>query len=482
MEKLIRSKKSLYLGLAILSLIFFGVNAGTFGHVLGGDSEAYYTQFHHHIGVSPLYPLFIYLLKLMVGEGLYLDAAAVVQILFLVFAIIYVVAVMSEQFSLSAWESAVVWFFAMIPFGILLPEDPIGHTIMTESITFPLTYLFTAVMCRAVLKKENKFFAQALGLAMVSALVRSQMLFLFAVIGLAYFYVEWKVLGVGKRFFCRLLCCFAVIILAMKSTSWMTDIYERVFFGAENVAYSDQTMVQHMLYLSDAEDEQLFEDEDIREIFRRCYAEMEVRQTVHAYQPTGLTAWREIVRDCGENSYLLTEVIDEYMGEKGLLAEGYLEKEKQVAEISHELAYPLLKVHWMDKLREAFTLMPSGFVSTVLFHKESLYGLIHLLTGIFYVFAIVAGIICYRRDRKNQKAAEYMCLVLTMSVVNVVSCNLIHFGLQRYLAYTLGLNWVGMFLLMRKLFSGRLADLRSRSEQMREEKACVGENKGFCEK
>ena len=41
----------------------------------------------------------------------------------------------------------------------------------------------------------------------------------------------------------------------------------------------------------------------------------------------------------------------------------------QIAQISHELAYPLLKAHLTDKLKRAVTLMIPGFISTVAFHK-----------------------------------------------------------------------------------------------------------------
>ena len=321
MQKTDRTYQWIYGIIALLSFLYILLGEGTIGHVMGGDSETYYIQFRHHIGVAPLYPLFIHVLELLVGEALYLDIAAFIQIIFLVCAVVYLVYTISSRMELKIWEIIAVWLAAMLPFPLLLPEDPIGHTIMTESVTYPLTYFVIALLVKALFDRERRYFVKALILIIVASLVRSQMMFLFAVLGGVCFYVllqkmmEKKI--TGKAFIGQLSVWFVVVLLAMKSVSGMTTVYEKVFFDAPNVAYSDQTLVQHMLYLADEEDAELFADEEIKEIFRRCYMEMEALESNHKHQPDGLMAWREIVRDCGTNSYMLTDVIEGYLGPQG---------------------------------------------------------------------------------------------------------------------------------------------------------------------
>ena len=443
--------------ISVVTLLYISFGEGVIGHVLGGDSEAYYINFRHHIGVAPLYPLLIHIVRFFVGDALYLDAVAWLQIFFLVFSVVFFVVTVQKELKLNAFITTAVWLAAMIPFPILLPEDPIGHTIMTESLTYPLTYLVTSLILKGIWKKKDKYFIFSVLLAVVAGLVRSQMLFLFPVIGVAYFYSVAKTCEKGKKwilsgsFWGRILVAIIVILFAMKSISWITIVHEKVFFDAPMVSYSDQTLVQHMLYLSDEEDEALFEDEDVRNIFERCYKGMMEQKTNHLHQETGLAAWRKIVADCGADSYLLTDVIESYYGDS--MPENYIEREVLIADISHELAYSLLKVHWKDKIGEIIDLVPSGFVSTVMFHKTSIYLLIHIFTLLFYIVGVglSMGLLLIRKN--SDKEGEVLLLALLTSIVNVLACNMIHFGLQRYLAYTLGINWVGMILVVYKYFT-----------------------------
>ena len=80
-------------------------------------------------------------------------------------------------------------------------------------------------------------------------------------------------------------------------------------------------------------------------------------------------------------------------------------------------------------------MMLAGFVSTVLMHRESVNGLIHIATLILYV----------------------MTIAVSIAIINVVSANLEHFGLQRYLAYTVGMFYSGGYLLVRKSWLMRKA-------------------------
>jgi len=459
MKKSITTVRTLYGVLIVITFLFILLGEGTptLWHVLGGDSEAYYIHFRHHLGVAPGYPLLIHLVELLVGNTYYLDVVAGIQMIFLTVAIIYLVYTLGTLLELKVWEIVFVWGFALLPFVILLPEDPIGHVIMTESLTYPIIYIFIAWLLNAAILKEEKKLFSSLVLAVIATLIRSQMMFLFAVWGICYFYIlAYRFYHsdnnriFSKQFLIRLAGGVVVVLLCMKSVGWMTTLYEKVFFDAPNVAYSDQLLVQHMLYLADEEDANLYEDEALREIFTETYKEMIERRSNYKYQPQGLTAWKYITGACGENSYILGDVIRDYLEESGELGADYVTGEVQVAQISRELAMPLLIVHWADRIKETFDLLPAGFVSTVLFHKESFYEVIHIVTLLFYVFGIVTGSHCWLRT-KRKLASEMLLLVLGTSIINVVYCNILHFGLQRYLAYTLGLNWIGMFLVLREL-------------------------------
>ena len=67
--------------LGVMTVLFFLFGQGVTWYSIGGDTEAYYIHFGHHIEAKPLYPLFFHILNRLFGDGLYLYAAAVIQIL-----------------------------------------------------------------------------------------------------------------------------------------------------------------------------------------------------------------------------------------------------------------------------------------------------------------------------------------------------------------------------------------------------------------
>ena len=115
----------------------------------------YHLNFHHHIGVAPGYPLFIHVIQVLFGDSLYLHVTAVIQIALLVFSIFWLIRTIDKIFQLKVWEVLLVWGFSMLPFVMLLPEDPIGHELMTESLTYPLFYLFIAETAKGIIWKKK---------------------------------------------------------------------------------------------------------------------------------------------------------------------------------------------------------------------------------------------------------------------------------------------------------------------------------------
>ena len=49
-----------------------------------------------------------------------------------------------------------------------------------------------------------------------------------------------------------------------------------------------------------------------------------------------------------------------------------------------------------------------------------------------------------------------MLLIIGTAAVNVIASNLILFGLQRYMVYTYGLFYMGMFLIVAELWKKRV--------------------------
>lgn len=442
-------KKNIYYILGILTVLFFLFGQGVTWYAFGGDTEAYYIYFSHHIEAKPLYPLFFHILNMIFGDGLYLYAASVIQMLLAVCCIMLFVSYLGKQFHLELFSVFCVWVAALLPFVLLLPEDPIPHVLMTESFTYPLMYVYVIFILRGIYESKIKFLYVSGLFVILLTLIRGQMLFLTAVTMLGYFYyiMKNKMMNIKKI---MIFICFLLICVWCEGT--LTRAYEKVFFDAPAQDYSAQTLIQKALYCSQGDDGALFDDEIEREIFEITYEGMMEEQTTWLYSTGDLWDWKHITGSFGANSYRVHDSIEQVLTEHGMWSEDSLEQETIVLDYSRRLSNKLISAHLGRCLEVSIRLMPAGFVSTVLFHKESVYMLIHIATVCLYLGVLGVSIFINKKYGHFCQESEYMICIVLVAVINVVASNLVHFGLQRYLAYTVGMFYVGGYLLVRRCF------------------------------
>lgn len=455
MKKII--SKYIYLILTFGTLLFFLCGQGVLWYAMGGDTESYYIYFGHHIEAKPLYPLFFHILNLIFGSSLYLYAAAVIQMILAVFCLIFFVHFIGTRLKLDSFSIIVVWIASLFPFYLLLPEDPIPHVLMTESLTYPLLYLYVVIVLKGIYDKKEKYFYYSGLFVILLTLIRGQMLFLTAVSGIAYFYYLIKEkAGKWKKILLQLVVYAVFLLVCTGAEGLVTTGYEKIFFNAPKQDYSAQTLVQKALFCSDEKNAELFTDEIEREIFEKTYRGMKEMGTTYEFRTGDLWDWKHTTASFGAGSYLVQDVIEEVLTVYDMWPADPIEQENRVLYYSRQLSSKLMKENLSRCLEISFSMMPAGFVSTVLMHKEAVYGLIHIATLILYVMAIIVsiGICMYTRNKEGQdfQESEFMWLILGIAIINVVSANLVHFGLQRYLAYTVGMFYVGGYLMLRKVW------------------------------
>lgn len=444
-----RIKKNICFVLGILTVFFFLFGQGVTWYAFGGDTEAYYIHFGHHIEAKPLYPLFFHILNMIFGDGLYLYVAAMIQLVLAVCCIMLFVRYLNKRFHLEPFSVFCVWVASLLPFVLLLPEDPIPHVLMTESLTYPLLYVYVVIVLKGICEDQVKYlFASSLFVVLLT-LIRGQMLFLMAVTLLAFMYYIIKYKYKNPK---TIVAFVAVLLICAWGQGALTRGYEKLFFNAPAQDYSAQTLVQKALYCSEESDSVLFDDEIEREIFEKTYAGMEVEQTTWRYSTGDLWDWKHITGSFGANSYRVGDVIEEVLTEHGMWSEDVLDRENLVLDYSRRLSSKLVSAHLGRCLWVSVKMMPAGFVSTVLFHKESIYLLIHIAMVFLYLAAIGVSIIISIKSGHLLQESEYMMIIVIVAAVNVVASNLVHMGLQRYLAYTVGMFYVGAYLLARRCF------------------------------
>ena len=444
-------KKWIYLCIALVGGAFFWL-LGENGYVMGGDSELY-INFGHYSGVQPLYPLFIQICRKCFGNGIYLDAVSFIQGGLALAGCICLVRFLDKSFRLENGSVVVLFLFSLMPYAIEIPGHVISHEIMTEGLSYPLFYFFVLLVLKALFEKKFLPLVGAHIMSLVLSLIRPQMQFLFAVVLIIGVYMIMKKNWKRKIvvFFVSLFMLLGVCGLELKSVLWIDGVYESVFFEGHSQNSANYTVQARVLYASNAEDIELFSDPVMKALYQKTYDKMEEMETTWRYTPNNLWRWKHIVGGTGMNSRIVQGYVEEYLrNDVGLTKD--IEVEQTKNKICGEMMNVLLKKNWGRYLINSFQLMPSGFVASVLFQKEGFYVLCHIGTLLLYLAAIGIVVLFYIRRDLDNRIAETVLLISGTAIMNVVSTNLILFGLQRYMVYTYGMFYMAMFLAMRALW------------------------------
>lgn len=326
-----RSGRSLYISLfCFLSVFFFGMLI-IWGVPMYNDSKQYLDM---HVHREPVYPLFLWVMRLIAGENS-LILAGVVQCLLAVYAsyrfITYVLKIIclnniaGEKTSLYKWIITSALTLTVITPYIITPLMSVTHVmlangILSEALALPLFLLYVINLHMMMVERTSggeiriRHIAVSFILAFILSLTRSQMivtLIAWVIVSIISVLITWmnaktiikndnnekpvisgavNVNGgnigaeidraVDKR---RLIKkCITVIVLVLAFfisiplRITLTKMYNQTFNGryVDNV-YTKLTMLSNIFYVTDRESGELIEDEDTRNIFYRLYAVMD---------------------------------------------------------------------------------------------------------------------------------------------------------------------------------------------------------------
>ena len=452
-----RVSSRLYLGLSMFGIIFFFF-MGQQGAIMGGDSELY-INFGHYSGVMPVYPLFLQVCKTLFGNQIWLEVAAIIQGILALICCLALVIFLQKIFATGIFGTIALFLFSLMPYAIELPRYVISHELMTEGIAYPVFYLFILIIAQGVFHKRQGYVFIAFGVSLFLSLVRPQMQFLYAVTAVVLIYIGiWNIKEkgfskVGKS--AGWILAAAILIFGGIRLTYVIDgWYENAFFGGHGQDSSNYTIQCRVIYASDAEDANFFEDPVLKEIYEKTYAEMEREKCTWKYMRNDLWRWKDIVGGSGQVSRIVQRNVEDYLRQEVGMKED-IQVEQTKNRICGEMADILLRHNWPEYLLTSLMLMPSGFVASVLFQREGFYVLCHIGTVILYLAAVLAIILFYRKKYLDTRKAELMLLIIGTAAVNVIASNLILFGLQRYMVYTYGLFYMGMFLIVAELWKKR---------------------------
>lgn len=474
--------------LFVIGLVFY-LCLGQEWAAIEKDSRFYLDPTMQNSGIMPIYPLFLFGIRCIFGENLYIDAAVVIQSLLAIICTMTFVLYLQNIFRMKFAETVLCYFFTMLPFSIELPRVWITHEIMTESIAYALFYIYFIFVLQYVFCQKMKWIFSAAGLAALMGLIRSQLVFLLIVTAVFWVCTEFakdKENKVSKRLIKAVmdLCVGAVVTCAMvfliyqiracyftyavpaiarieqeeknslhedttdesgEEAAQKPDTETQIADSAQTKQQETMSQMTHLIvirgfYEADEEDVGLFDTPEMQEIFRRVYAATDSLQYRYVYARQDLYMWQDLVKD---------KIIGVAYGE--ILA--YLNENPDVsldaAQAVRELGMKVLLKHFGRYLYHTMRLMISGFISSVFFQIGRIYFLCHIVTLLLFAMDIVGVIYCMR-NREDKKAAVFALVTLGFIIMMVGIINLVFIGLQRYMVYAMGIFYCSLYLLLKE--------------------------------
>ena len=452
------NKKDLavWAALALLGFCYFFL-LGERGYTIFPDSYSYIYAGYER---EPFYPIVLMICKAIFKEAYFLYAVAILQGMTAWVVSLFVVRKMQEYLQLNRLEVAGTYVLLLLPYGLdtmwAEPRVNYTHIIISDCFSYAFFYLFIVAMLTYLYEKRTSAYLWMLGIAAVMTLNRNQMQLLFVII--AFVSVIHNCIRTKKRAWKKCALEIVGVCATMVVTSLLTLCYFYAQWGYfEKSSENNFTMMTNMIYTADAEDVELFEDEEAGQVFADLYAQADASGWTRAYAKEGFYHNGEHMIYCHDHikSLIIRPYFENYVSSLGMEPKGF-ESDRIKKEIASEIQSVLWKEHFGDWLYNAFCIVPKGFVYSVMpVIFPGTYGIASVVAAVIWV-AFVIGVLylllCKKAHDQDSDLVTFVVSVAGFMVLNIVALCLVIFVEYRYLNYTQGLFFVVFYLLCRNIF------------------------------
>lgn len=426
---------------AIVEYTLFLLSGTIFYLVLGNnwisiekDSE-FYMHPTGREGVMPLYPAFLRMMRVILGEERYLDGAVIVQSVLAIFCTMVFVLVLKRYFVLKLWEEFLLYVACMLPFSIYLPEVGITHQIMTEALAYSLFYIYFSILLVFVLDRQYRWGIALIIMSLFMMLIRSQLAILLITTFAALVYVIIRRIPDRRKAVYVAGGCLGLAIIG--GGLFIAGLRSQVI----DVPQLTTVLMIRGFYEADYEDKELFDTPEMQEIYERVYNAVDEKQYRYVYARQDLYMWKDLL--CDRITSIAYKEIAGYMEEHPGLA-------VNERKIIQTLGSTILFKHFDRYLYHTVRLMLPGFIAAVFFQVDSIYLLCHFIALFLYIYAWLGSILCLKSGG-DKKAPEFMLTVAGFVLILIVTVNLVFFGMQRYVVYAMGIFYCAAYLLFGEL-------------------------------
>lgn len=426
-------------------LFFFGI--GHNGSILEPDS---YNYIECNFGREPLYPIFLLIFRTIFGEGNYLQAVWIAQSVLAVCAVVYCSLWMKRRFRLKNGVGYVVFFLLLLPYWfVTIWHVPLGlwtNRILTEGLTFSLYNLFVIFTIQTIYDRKLYDFGKVCLLSVVLAALRSQMLVCFVIcLGV----MAWLLIAERKASGFKRICavCAAVVLAAGGMYCGVKAVYKyQITDSSEEAETLGLALLSNLLYSSDKEDADCYEDPELRMIFEHLYELAEERELNYKYA-TGTIFTGSHMYDAHDliKYDVINKVYYSYVLKEGIYQNRV--GNWNLEELIKGLERPLLRKNWHKLIKNTMREWPKGYMRSIFTASAGLFPFNAVLCAFLYLSGLYLSIRCIVKKR-DWRLAVPMLIVMAFIVMSVTGVALTIYVSMRYLSYNLGMFYIAYMILL----------------------------------
>ena len=424
--------------------VFFQVMFAVYGLGVYNDSQQYITM---HIHREPLYPLYLALFRWIAGPDKGLVAAAIVQNILTAVSIFALSEYLTGRFSLKFLGELVLVGLLILPHLVTKYVSAMSifleNSVMSEALCIPLFHFFILFILKMLYEMKLRDAVLSLLFAFLLSMTRSQMFVTLAIWVLGVMFV----LFVRKQYkrlilpLCALICVLGIRQLSVYTYNYFVTGY---FMGN---TYGQLNTLTNVIYASDPEDREVFEEGSLEQIFFDRFSE-EASVIGASYRYAGETAAERTKHLEEYHDTLKFQVI-----EAGFSAyywtleevDSYYKQSSMSDDMAGTMLVKLLPACFGQWFYDYLLLCRYGFIRSI------------AVVGGFFnwialgIYLAAAGLFLYMgcRDWKNP-AVWLMGLAFMFIAANVCVVSLTIMCLSRYMVYGFSLFYIALFLLGRE--------------------------------
>ena len=425
-------------------LVFFMTMLAACGVGVYNDSDQYITM---HIHREPLYPLFLWCFRSMIGEG-YLPVAMAVQGVLTALGITVLSEYLSRRFGLCLWEEVLVVFLQLLPHLMTRYVSALHifleNSVMSEALCIPLFQFFLYFLLRMVFEERKRDRILSLLTAWLLSMTRGQMMTTILMWALV-FILQLVIRKKYKALLIPLTALIAVFGLRTLTVHVYNYFVTGYFMGN---TYGQVNTLTNVIYACDEKDGEVFEEGSLeREFFDRFYAQADALGLNYQYAGNSMSERASYLEE--HHDILKFQVLEADLSAYffGLGKVDYYQQSSMSDDMAGRMIGRLLPVCFGQWFYDYILLCVNGFVRSI----AVVHPLINWAAFLLYLGAVLLSLylIC---AKGRFEAALAMGVALLFIAANVCATSITIMCLSRYMIYGFSIFYIAYYLLIRDVY------------------------------